>query len=149
MAARKLAVKFKSVESNRVWGDAPAQGVFGDARLVASVTATRLAQAQANFDRPGGDYLSCRYPQAIRRIAHCSASAIGAAGVELQLPDRYRRRRDLLLKSNVPPRSQDNCCISGVAAPAWSNRATGNGNLDRPVRRRLPQFRIEKRRRRR
>ena len=35
-------------------------------------------------------------------------------GLELQLPNRYRRRRGLLAKNNVPVRTQNNCCVSGV-----------------------------------
>jgi hypothetical protein len=83
--------------------------------LLASVTTTRLAQAQANFDRPGGDYLSS--PVASGDPADCAL-----------LCERDRRCRawsfnyptDIAggavcwLKNNVPARTQDNCCISGV-----------------------------------
>ena len=58
----------------------PAQGVFGDIRFLRPCTATRPAQAQANFDRPGGDYQSSPVPRAIRRIARWCASATSAAG---------------------------------------------------------------------
>ena len=37
--------------------------------LVAAATSARPAQAQANFDRPGGDYLSAPVSQAIPPIA--------------------------------------------------------------------------------
>ena len=83
--------------------------------FLAAVTAARPAQAQANFDRPGGDYLSS--PVASGDPADCAL-----------LCERDRRCRawsfnyptDIVggavcwLKSNVPARTQDNCCVSGV-----------------------------------
>ena len=46
------------------------------------------------------------------------------------------------LKSNVPARVQNNCCVSGVrGAGVVEPKERRDRNLDRPVRRRLPQFR--------
>ena len=75
----------------------------------------RSARAQANFDRPGGDYLSA--PVVSGDPADCALTC-----------ERDRRCRAwsfnyptdtsigalCWLKSNVPPRLQDNCCVSGV-----------------------------------
>ena len=83
--------------------------------LLAFTTATRPAQAQANFDRPGGDYLSVPVPSG--DPADCAMQC-----------ERDRRCRswsfnypsDVIggavcwLKSTVPARVQDNCCVSGV-----------------------------------
>ena len=83
--------------------------------LLASVTATRLAQAQANFDRPGGDYLSSPVPSGdpadcalqCERDRRCRAWSFN-------YPTDIAGGAICWLKSNVPPRTQDNCCISGV-----------------------------------
>ncbi len=83
--------------------------------MLAFATATRPAQAQANFDRPGGDYL--RLPVPSGDPADCALRC-----------ERDRRCRswtfsyptDLYggavcwLKSTVPARSPDSCCVSGV-----------------------------------
>ncbi|WP_245283524.1 PAN domain-containing protein [Bradyrhizobium sp. URHD0069] len=80
-----------------------------------AVMAVRPAQAQANFDRPGGDYQSAVVPTG--DPADCALVC-----------ERDRRCRawsfnyptDLVggavcwLKSNVPARVQHNCCVSGV-----------------------------------
>ncbi len=85
------------------------------AMILAAMGFARPAQAQANFDRPGGDYLSL--PVASGDPADCALAC-----------ERDRRCRawsfnyptDLTggavcwLKSNVPPRIQDSCCVSGV-----------------------------------
>ena len=83
--------------------------------LLAPVTATRLAQAQANFDRPGGDYLSSPVPSGdpadcalqCERDRRCRAWSFN-------YPTDIAGGAICWLKSNVPPRTQDNCCISGV-----------------------------------
>src|SRR5947199_7522099 len=75
----------------------------------------RPAQAQANFDRPGGDYQSA--PVSTGDPADCALAC-----------ERDRRCRawtfsyptDVMigavcwLKGSVPARVQDNCCVSGV-----------------------------------
>jgi hypothetical protein len=80
-----------------------------------AVMAARPAQAQANFDRPGGDYQSAVVPTG--DPADCALVC-----------ERDRRCRawsfnyptDLVggavcwLKSNVPARVKHDCCVSGV-----------------------------------
>ncbi|HWX05515.1 MAG TPA: PAN domain-containing protein [Bradyrhizobium sp.] len=83
--------------------------------LAAAAATTRPAQAQTNFDRPGGDYLSSPVPSGdpadcalvCERDRRCRAwsfnyptdTAVGAV---------------CWLKNSVPARVQDNCCVSGV-----------------------------------
>ena len=83
--------------------------------FLAAAASARPALAQANFDRPGGDYLSapvtsgdpaecalvCERDRRCRAwtFAYPSDTAAGAV---------------CWLKSSVPPRVQDNCCVSGV-----------------------------------
>jgi hypothetical protein len=83
--------------------------------LLAVGAGTRPAQAQANFDRPGGDYQRAPVPSG--DPADCAL-----------LCERDRRCRSwsfnyptdvaggavCWLKNNVPARIQDNCCVSGV-----------------------------------
>jgi hypothetical protein len=83
--------------------------------ILAVVMPARSAQAQANFDRPGGDYQS-------------SVVTSGDPADCALVCERDRRCRSwsfsyptdtaggavCWLKSNVPARTQDNCCVSGV-----------------------------------
>ncbi len=76
----------------------------------------RPALAQANFDRPGGDYLSspvvsgdpadcalaCERDRRCRAWTFAYPSATAPEGAVCWL------------KGSVPPRQQDNCCVSGV-----------------------------------
>jgi hypothetical protein len=54
-----------------------------------------------------------RLPRAIRRIVRWCASATGAAGRGASTTD-IAGGAVCWLKSNVPARTQDNCCVSGV-----------------------------------
>ena len=83
--------------------------------FLAAAASARPALAQANFDRPGGDYLSA--PVTSGDPAECALVC-----------ERDRRCRawtfsyptDLVkgavcwLKSNVPARVQSDCCVTGV-----------------------------------
>ncbi len=83
--------------------------------LLASVAPARLALAQANFDRPGGDYQSLPVPSGdpadcalmCERDRRCRAWSFN-------YPTDIAGGAVCWLKSNVPTRAQDNCCISGV-----------------------------------
>src|SRR3981081_3658950 len=80
-----------------------------------SVPATRQVQAQANFDRPGGDYTSAPVPSGdpadcalvCERDRRCRAWSFN-------YPTDTAGGAVCWLKSNVPARAQDNCCVSGV-----------------------------------
>ena len=81
MAARDRSQRQLQSESNsRMWRGRLLRACLVTLASCAAVTAARPAQAQANFDRPGGDYQSSPVPPAIRPIARWCASATGAAG---------------------------------------------------------------------
>ena len=83
--------------------------------LWAGVLPVRPALAQANFDRPGGDYLSAPVSSgdpadcalACERDRRCRAWTFA-------YPSDTTSGAVCWLKSSVPPRQQDNCCVSGV-----------------------------------
>src|SRR3954453_21146703 len=85
--------------------------------LVAGAPATFAPQAgaQANFDRPGGDYT-----HAVVRSgdpADCALTCERARRCRawsFNYPTDAARGAVCWLKSNVPARTQDNCCVSGV-----------------------------------
>jgi PAN domain len=81
----------------------------------ANATATRPALAQANFDRPGGDYQSSPVPSGdpadcaleCERDKRCRAWTFS-------YPTDSPAGAVCWLKSNVPARTVDACCVSGV-----------------------------------
>src|SRR5213075_2934856 len=83
--------------------------------LWAAVVPMRPALAQANFDRPGGDYLSSRVASGdpaecalvCERDRRCRAWSFN-------YPTEIVGGALCWLKSNVPARTQNNCCVSGV-----------------------------------
>jgi PAN domain len=83
--------------------------------VLAAVTAACPAYAQANFDRPGSDYLSAPVPSGdpadcalmCERDRHCRAWSFN-------YPTDVAGGAVCWLKNSVPPRAQDDCCVSGV-----------------------------------
>jgi hypothetical protein len=83
--------------------------------FLAATIATRPAQAQTNFDRPGSDYQSSPVPSGdpadcalvCERDRRCRAWSFN-------YPTDVAGDAVCWLKSSVPPRIQDNCCVSGV-----------------------------------
>ena len=83
--------------------------------LLAAALAPRPAPAQANFDRPGGDYQSSLVPSGdpadcaliCERDRRCRAWSFN-------YPTDVAGGAVCWLKNNVPARVQDNCCVSGV-----------------------------------
>ena len=83
--------------------------------FVAAFAPARHAAAQANFDRPGSDYQSAPVTSgdpadcalACERDKRCRAWSFN-------YPTDAMSGAVCWLKSNVPPRVQGNCCISGV-----------------------------------
>lgn len=71
--------------------------------------------AQANFDRPGGDYLRAPVPSGdpavcalqCERDRHCRAWSFN-------YPTDNDEGAVCWLKNTVPPRTESNCCVSGV-----------------------------------
>jgi PAN domain len=94
--------------------------------FLAVATASPRAQAQANFDRPGGDYQSS--PVSSGDPAECALVC-----------ERDRRCRAWTfayptdaaggavcwLKNSVPARTPDNCCVSGVRGAGVVEPKTG------------------------
>jgi hypothetical protein len=83
--------------------------------LLAAAIWARPAQAQANFDRPGGDYLSS--PVASGDPADCALACERdrrCRAWSFNYPSDVMRGSVCWLKNNVPARTQDNCCVSGV-----------------------------------
>jgi hypothetical protein len=83
--------------------------------VAAGVTATGRAHAQANFDRPGGDYQSS--PVTSGDPADCALVCERdrrCRSWSFSYPTDASNGAVCWLKSNVPPRTPDNCCVSGV-----------------------------------
>src|ERR1700691_305847 len=83
--------------------------------ISAEVMSTRSAQAQANFDRQGGDYQNSPVPSGdpadcaltCERDRRCRAWSFN-------YPTDVTGSAVCWLKNSVPPRTEDNCCVSGV-----------------------------------
>ena len=83
--------------------------------LLAAVASARPALAQANFDRPGGDYTSA--PVTSGDPADCALVCERdkrCRAWSFNYPTDMTNSAVCWLKSNVPSRVQDNCCVSGV-----------------------------------
>ena len=81
----------------------------------AGVTALRPALAQANFDRPGDDYQNS--PVASGDPAVCALACEHdrrCRAWSFSYPTDNAGSALCWLKSGVPARVQDNCCVSGV-----------------------------------
>jgi hypothetical protein len=81
----------------------------------AAVAATRPAQAQANFDRPGGDYQSS--PVVSGDPADCALVCERdrrCRAWSFNYPTDMTVGAVCWLKGNVPARIQNGCCVSGV-----------------------------------
>jgi hypothetical protein len=93
----------------------PAQGVCGDARLFGGGRIRAPALAQANFDRPGGDYLSA--PVTSGDPAECALVCERdrrCRAWTFSYPTDLANGAVCWLKSNVPARVQSDCCVTGV-----------------------------------
>src|ERR1700722_18797835 len=82
---------------------------------LAAAAAPQPALAQANFDRPGGDYQNSRVPSGdpagcaltCERDRRCRAWSFN-------YPTDVTGSAVCWLKNSVPPRTEDSCCVSGV-----------------------------------
>ncbi len=106
--------------------------------MVASLAAAgfvRPAAAQANFDRPGGDYMSAPIESGdpadcallCERDRRCRAWSFN-------YPTVLASGAVCWLKNSVPPRVPDNCCVSGVrgAGVVEIRNGTVETAIDRP-----------------
>src|SRR3982750_3015444 len=83
--------------------------------LWAAVASMRPALAQANFDRPGSDYLSA--PVTSGDPADCALVCERdrrCRAWSFNYPTDMTNSAVCWLKSNVPARAANNCCVSGV-----------------------------------
>ena len=83
--------------------------------VLAATMSVRPALAQANFDRPGGDYLSA--PVTSGDPAECALVCERDRRCHawtFSYPTDLVNRAVCWLKSNVPARVQSDCCVSGV-----------------------------------
>jgi hypothetical protein len=83
--------------------------------FLAAAVSARPALAQANFDRPGGDYLSA--PVTSGDPAECALVCERdrrCRAWTFSYPTDLANRAVCWLKSNVPPRVQSDCCVTGV-----------------------------------
>jgi hypothetical protein len=83
--------------------------------FLAAAAGARPALAQANFDRPGGDYLSS--PVISGDPAECALVCERdrrCRAWTFSYPTDLTNRAVCWLKSNVPPRVHSDCCVSGV-----------------------------------
>src|ERR1700740_1990826 len=98
-----------------MWGGRLLRACLATLALLATATATRPALAQANFDRPGGDYQSSPVPSGdpadcalvCERDRRCRAWSFN-------YPSDTAGSALCWLKSSVPARIEDSCCVSGV-----------------------------------
>ena len=88
---------------------------LGTLVLFAAITSQQPAQAQASFDRPGGDYQSSPVPSGdpaecallCERDRRCRAWSFN-------YPNEASHTAVCWLKNSVPARVADDCCVSGV-----------------------------------
>ena len=98
-----------------MWGGRLLRACLVTLALLAAMTLAREAQAQANFDRPGGDYQSSLVPSGdpadcalvCERDRRCRAWSFN-------YPTDVAGGAVCWLKNTVPARVPDNCCVSGV-----------------------------------
>lgn len=83
--------------------------------FVAAALSARTVLAQTNFDRPGGDYQSA--PVITGDPADCALTCERdkrCRAWSFNYPTDIANGAVCWLKSSVPPRVQNDCCVSGV-----------------------------------
>jgi hypothetical protein len=96
------------------------------AALALLLAQPQTARAQANFDRPGGDYV--RSPVLSGDPVDCSLLCEHdrrCRAWSFSYPTAAVPEAMCMLKSNVPPRVGNNCCVSGVRGAGVIERRTG------------------------
>jgi hypothetical protein len=98
-----------------MWGGRLLRACLVALAFSAAMAATRPAQAQVNFDRPGGDYQNS--PVASGDPADCALVCERdrrCRAWSFNYPTDIAAGAVCWLKGNVPARIQNNCCVSGV-----------------------------------
>jgi hypothetical protein len=106
-----------------------AQGVVADIAVLALLllAAAGPSWAQANFDRPGGDYM--RSPLASADPADCALQCERdrhCRSWSFNYPTYGANEAVCWLKSSVPQRVANPCCVSGVRGAGVVERRTGD-----------------------
>jgi hypothetical protein len=105
----------RAFESNHMGIGRLVRGCLVTLACLAALAPAREALAQANFDRPGGDYLSA--PVTSGDPADCALVCERdrrCRSWTFAYPTDITNGAVCWLKSNVPARVHDNCCVSGV-----------------------------------
>lgn len=103
------------VESNLMWRGRLLGACVVTFAFLAAVTVARPAHAQANFDRPGSDYQNS--PVTSGDPADCALICERdkrCRAWSFNYPTDIAGSAVCWLKTGVPARVQDNCCVSGV-----------------------------------
>jgi len=103
------------LKASRMWGGRLLLASLGTLVLFAVMTANRPAYAQANFDRPGGDYVSS--PVSSGDPADCALVCERdrrCRAWSFNYPNDISHAAVCWLKNSVPARIADDCCVSGV-----------------------------------
>src|SRR5260370_22856805 len=111
-----------------MWRGRLLRGCLVTLAFLVAATATRPAQAQANFDRPGGDYSSS--PVASGAPADCALVCERdrrCRAWSFNYPTDVAGGALCWLKNSVPSRVQDDCCISGVRGAGVVELRNGGG----------------------
>ena len=98
-----------------MWGRRLLRACLVTSAFLLAITVARPAQAQANFDRPGSDYQNSPVASGdpadcalvCERDRHCRAWSFN-------YPTDIGSSAVCWLKSSVPARVEDGCCVSGV-----------------------------------
>jgi hypothetical protein len=115
MIDRENAVQSNQLKASRMSGGRLLRACVMVFAFSAAAMATQSAQAQTNFDRPGGDYQSSPVPSGdpadcalvCERDRRCRAWSFN-------YPSDTAGSALCWLKNSVPARTEDNCCVSGV-----------------------------------
>ena len=94
--------------------------------VAAGLAAAGRANAQANFDRPGGDYQNS--PVASGDPADCALVCERdrrCRSWTFSYPTDVSKGAECWLKSSVPARAPDTCCVSGVRGAGVVEPKTG------------------------
>src|SRR3954454_24131060 len=99
-------------KQSRMWRDRLLKACLVTSAFLAAILAARPALAQTNFDRPGSDYQSGMVPSGdpadcalvCERDRRCRAWSFN-------YPTDLAGGAVCWLKSNVPSRSENNCCV--------------------------------------
>jgi hypothetical protein len=115
MIDRENAVQSNQLKASRMSGGRLLRACVMVFAFSAAAMAMQSAQAQTNFDRPGGDYQSSPVPSGdpadcalvCERDRRCRAWSFN-------YPSDTAGSALCWLKNSVPARTEDNCCVSGV-----------------------------------